>query len=512
MYKIYADDTLIYDSTIDDYKINKGLVTLETNKSGSFVFAVYPDHFYYDLFVRLKTVIRVFKAGKIVFRGRVLNDVVDYWNNKILTCEGELGFLQDSVIRPFTFNGTPEALFKKFIEEHNSQVDEFKRFKIGRITVTDPNNYIARSNSYYESTFDNMNSRLLDSDTGGNFFITHGDDGLDDIPTIHYLADFENMSSQSIVFGENLKDYTKTTRADDIGTAIIPLGAEIEDGDDAIDNPRLTIKSVNNDVDYVYNSDAVALRGWIFKVVTWEDVTDPANLKRKAEEYLEALVQQIVTIELNAIDLHLLDHDIESFKLGDYIHVVSPPHNFDATLLCSKQTIDLLKPENDTVILGYTYSSFTEASGKLSTEVKQISTVKHNVEKVNNRVSDVKEETMSDIIDISEAIVTHVGDAKNPHNVSIEQIGAMGFHGVAPIKATSDDTIEKWKALPPGFYWFNIANCLTDQPGQYGFLLHMAYSSDVVQLWFTQSAGSIYVRSGNASGWARTWTEFTLKS
>ena len=115
MYKIYADDTLIYDSTLEDYKIGKGQITLETNKSGSFVFSIYPDHFYYDNFIRLKTVITVYKSGKIVFRGRILNDVTDYWNNKTITCEGELGFLQDSIIRPFSFTGTPESLFKKFI-------------------------------------------------------------------------------------------------------------------------------------------------------------------------------------------------------------------------------------------------------------------------------------------------------------------------------------------------------------------------------------------------------------
>ena len=57
MYKIFADGTLIYDSTLEDYKIGKGSITLETNKTGSFVFSVYLDHFYYDKFVKLKTVI-----------------------------------------------------------------------------------------------------------------------------------------------------------------------------------------------------------------------------------------------------------------------------------------------------------------------------------------------------------------------------------------------------------------------------------------------------------------------
>lgn len=363
MYQIFADDTLIYDSTLEEYKIGKGLISLETNKSGSFEFSLYPDHFYYDKFVRLKTVITVYKSGKIIFRGRVLSDVSDYWNNKTIVCEGELGFLNDSIIRSFNFTGTPEALFKKFINEHNSQVDNFKRFNIGKVTVIDPNNYINRSNVEYETTLENINSRLIDT-LGGYFYITHGEDGTEKTPTINYLIDFETVSTQPIEFGSNLKNYTKTVNAGDIGTAVIPLGAVIDDGNTDTEDPRLTIEAVNNGVDYVYNSEAVALYGWIFKTIIFDDVTVASNLKTKAEEYLASLVNQAITIELNAIDLHLLDHNIESFKLGDYIQVNSEPHNFSSVMLCNKQTIDLLKPENDTVTLGHTYSVFSESTIK----------------------------------------------------------------------------------------------------------------------------------------------------
>lgn len=386
MYKIFADDTLIYDSTLEDYKIGKGNIDLETNKSGSFVFSIYPDHFYYDKFVRLKTVITVYKSGRIVFRGRILNDVTDYWNNKVVTCEGELGFFQDSVIRPFTFSGTPEELFVKFINEHNSQVDDFKKFKIGTITVVDPNNYIGRSNSGYESTLNNLNSRLIEDSLGGYFYITHGEDGTDPIPTINYLSDFTKVSSQKIEFGSNLKNYTKTVKADDIATAIIPLGHEVDDGNNNTENPKLTIKNVNNGVDYVYNSDAVALYGWIFKVVSWDDVTNASILKSKAEAYLNEIVNQNITIELNAIDLHLLDRSIESFNVCDYVRVISAPHNFDSTLLCNKQSLDLLKPENDSLVLGYTYSTFTETSSKLSTSISNIGNMQSSINNISNKL------------------------------------------------------------------------------------------------------------------------------
>lgn len=384
MYKIYADETLIYDSTFEDYKIGKGQISLETNKSGSFVFSLYPDHFYYNQFVRLKTVITVYKDEKIIFRGRVLNDTTDYWNNKVLTCEGEMGFLQDSIIRPFSFTGSPTDLFKKFINEHNAQVDEFKRFKIGTVTVVDPNNYINRSNSDYNNTMENLNSRLIEDSLGGYFYITHGENGTDPVPTINYLADFTHISTQTVEFGSNLKNYTKTVKADDIATAIIPLGASTDD-------VRLTISSVNNGKDYVYDPTAVAVYGWIIKTVEWDDVTIASNLKTKAEEYLQDAINQNITIELNAIDLHLLDRSVESFAVGDYIRVISEPHNFDATMLCNQQTIDLLSPQNDSLTLGSTYSVFSETSAKMASTINKIPGVQIAMKTVTKQMEDLNQ-------------------------------------------------------------------------------------------------------------------------
>ena len=65
MFKIYADDTLIYDSTIEDYIITSGQITKEVNKSGSFKFSMYPDNPYYDRIQKLKTIITVYKYDNI---------------------------------------------------------------------------------------------------------------------------------------------------------------------------------------------------------------------------------------------------------------------------------------------------------------------------------------------------------------------------------------------------------------------------------------------------------------
>lgn len=444
MYQIYADNTLIYDSTLYDYKIGKGIVTLETNKSGSFVFSVYPDHFFYDSFVRLKTVIKVMRSGKILFRGRILNDVTDYWNNKVITCEGELGFLQDSIIRPYSFSGTPEELFKKFVNDHNSQVDDFKKFKIGTITVVDGNDYIARENTAYETTISNLNSRLIEDSLGGYFYITHGEDGTEEIPTLHYIADFTKVSSQIVEFGSNLKDYTKTITGENIATAIIPLGAEVDDGNNDTPNPRLTISSVNDGKDYIYSPEAVALYGWIFKSVTWDDVTIASNLLTKGREYLNSVINQNITIELTAIDLHLLDRSIESFNVGDYIRVVSKPHKFDSTLLCNKQTIDLLKPDNDTLTLGYTYSTFTEKSSKTAEAISSIKVIRTSVSSLSTKVSGLSDTVVKTQSDASTAINNYNNVVKDLTDVSgdLEAIAGVVTDNARNI-ATNAENIQK---------------------------------------------------------------------
>ena len=389
MYRIYADDTLIYDSTLEDYKIGKGQITKEADKSGSFVFSVYPDHPYYGQFVQMRTVLTVYKSGRIVFRGRILDDAVDYWNVKTLTCEGELGFLQDSVARPFSFQGDHADLFAQFIAEHNSQVDDWKKFKVGTVTVVDENEYINRSAGGYGAMLDTMQSALTGSALGGHFYITHGDDGTDPIPTLHYVADFPKTASQGIEFGVNLKDYTKKVSSTDLATCIIPLGTN-----NGSDGERLTIEDVNGGKDYIYDANAVAMYGWIVKVVTWDDVTLANHLLTKGKAWLASVVNQNATIELTAIDMHLLDRSMESYNVCEYVRATSKPHGLDALMLCSKQTLDLLRPDNDTVTLGYSFGTMTSANVKLGASVstlgKSVSSIKQDATSIEMSVQDME--------------------------------------------------------------------------------------------------------------------------
>ena len=353
MYKIYADGNLFYDSTLDDNTITKGTITKEVNKAGSFIFGAYPEHEYYHYIQKLKTIITVLKRESIIFRGRVIMDSAGFYNEKTFTCEGELSFMLDSVQRPYNFYGNPRDLFVQYLVSHNLQVEDEKRFLIGDITAANDDDYISIENSNYPYTLTVVNELL--KTYGGYLHITRNESGM---PILNWLHDYPHTNTQNIEFGENLLDFLKTNDGTEIATVIIPLGAKVGSGKNT---SRLTIKSVNNDMDYIYDEVAVKKYGWIEKPVIFE-TSKPEELLNKGKAYLSELIKQNTSIQLTALDLSILDRTISSFSLGDYIQATSKPHNLNDIMLLTKQTIELLHPDRDTVTIGYAFASFTDTS------------------------------------------------------------------------------------------------------------------------------------------------------
>lgn len=359
---VKSDNYTLMDTNLESYNLVKPKTEQETNKVGKFSFTIYPDHPHFDFIKKMKSIITVVEEGiaEPLFRGRVYDEKEGFYNEKQVTCEGELAFLNDSMQRPWSFTGTPEDLFKQFIAAHNEQVDADRQFTVGKVTVTDPNDYITRSDSECKNTWNAINDKLID--TLGGYLWTRHEDGVN---YIDYLADFTTISNQPIEFGKNLLDLSKQIKADGFATAIIPYGAKLTDEDGNETGERLTIADVNDGVDYVYNEEAVAEHNYIFTTNTWDDVTDANNLKRKAQEYIDNMAQFIASISVTAADLNgaMIDGkpvNVNSFRIGRYVKVATKPHGLDQNFIVSKLTRELLKPEATKLTLGTTYKSLTE--------------------------------------------------------------------------------------------------------------------------------------------------------
>lgn len=232
-----------------------------------------------------------------------------------------------------------------------------KSFKVGAVTVTDPNDSLYRYTNY-ETTLKCISEKLLKK-LGGHIRIRK----IDGVKYIDYLADYEGQNDQTIEFGSNLLDFSQTIDASDIATAIIPLGAKLEESTIEALEERLTIASVNNGCDFVSNPVAVSNYGWIYKTVTFDDVTVPANLKRKGEEYLSDVQFENLVLDCTAVDLNNLDVDIQRIKILDMVRVISEPHGLNRLFPVTKLSISLDDPEKDRITLGSEDSSKTTLTG-----------------------------------------------------------------------------------------------------------------------------------------------------
>lgn len=367
MYRVYCDGALLYHSKLESLKIFNPSLELELNKTGSFVFTVYPDHPQYGRIQKLKSIITVYQGDYLVFRGRVLDDESGFYNEKHITCEGELAFLLDSVLRPYDYTGTIEGYLNLLVDSHNAQVEESKWFTVGNVTVTDPNDYIVRSNIEYVNIWEEMQKKLLDLLSG---YIVVRHEGY--INYIDYLQDFTLLSPQKITFGENLLDLKRIRKGADIATALIPLGAKLQDEEGKDTDTRLTIASVNEGLDYITDSAGVDKYGFICVTQTWDDVTEVANLLTKGKAYLAGLVNQGETVELTAADLATVNTSFSSFHLGTYVQVNSKPHGIAQNLLVVKLSLNLLEPGANKLTLGGAFDGISGTLAGVSTAQREI--------------------------------------------------------------------------------------------------------------------------------------------
>lgn len=405
MYRINYDDFLLHDLNVPSeygYYLLDPVLNEEVNKVAELNFDISSTHPSYDKLEHLVPSIILKKNNKTIFKGRIIKENQNMDKTKQVTCESILAFLFDSVVRPYTFQGSPADLLKFFVDNHNSQVDVDKQFILGKTTGAnlDNNEYINRSNTNYSNTYDEIQDKVLN--IGGYFYVRYEDDGN----YLDWVDDFTGdvgqiISLQTIEFGNNLKDITVENDSSNTYSVVIPLGAEVDNEDGT--KSRLTIESVNDGLDYLINEAALNKYGWIVaptEETTWEDVTLPENLKTKGQNLLDQQgVMLKSTLELNAIDLNIVDGSIDSFEMHQYIRAQSTPHNISAIYLLTKKQTPLTKPENMIITLGETKDTLTGIQMGNDKIIKEVGFIikdyETNKELINQEIDEIRQEVIN---------------------------------------------------------------------------------------------------------------------
>lgn len=379
-YTIYSDDHLIFNNKIIDdsgnplYMLINPVLSESDGKFGSLTYKAIKGSPGYEQVAHLTSRIKVYKNGVLYWCGRVLSVKPSVNNVVSVVCEDFLGVLNDSIQRPYSWNGSVSDFLAYLVNSHNAQMTDEKKLIHG--IVCDISNSIQRESGTYESTWSNIKGRLLDK-IGGYIWIEYDSE---ERAILYYSmnsrSQIHSRPTQEIKFAKNIINYNVEINANEFYTACIPVGATYEIGEGTEEDPRksvrLTIADVNDGKDYLVNTEAAEIYGLIFAPIsetTWNDITLASNLILKGQKWIQdRSARYIRSIDLNAADTSGLIDGIPEIEYLDSVQCTAP--DFDEIMILKSVKRNLDDPYNLDIKLGDKSSSI---SGKTASSAASTS-------------------------------------------------------------------------------------------------------------------------------------------
>ena len=346
------------------------------NTIDSFTFTIFPNNDGYNLIYPLKTLVEVknLNTNNVEFEGRVLLQTPKMDSNgiiyKTVVCESYLGYLNDSVQSYETISGvSAEELFKKIINNHNSQVENSKKFIIGEIKIGTSSSDNEDRYLNYEKTFDSVNKNLIER-FGGELRVRKAGDNI----YIDYIKEIGEKKNTVIALANNLIAIEQEKDPSEIITRLIPVGAKLENSDE-----RLTITNINGGINYVEDEEAIKEFGVIVDTVNFDDITEAIDLLNKAKSYLKENNKIKKKYKIDALDLSTIDLNFDSFEVGNTYRVINPLMNIDEELRIIEKTLDINSPQNSSLTFGDKFEDIKDYQLGITKATKDLNTLRYNV-------------------------------------------------------------------------------------------------------------------------------------
>lgn len=436
--EVYTDGVLAYDSRLPEeagYGIQSIQITESINKGGSATIILPPKHPLYDGFPAFRAEVEIYRDGKLRWRGRPLPPTDDTYRRRSILCEGELCFLQDAIHRPYLYQSDPASIFRAVIEVYNAAVEPWKRFAVGTVSVTDPNDYIRLEGNDPATVYDVV-QKLIDR-CGGFIFFDSAEDGT---RCINWYAGMPYACNQTVRLGENLLTLDSQYTVTNFATRIIPYGAKQEDG--------TRLKLDIDGKDYVQNDDAVALRGVIEASEIYDDITLPENLLSRAMADLAVRTLLPNIIQLSAVDLSRQKLDLDAFSVGQRVPAESAPHSLSGLYDLTALTEDLVNPAVGSITLVRESASIAGGDGRTLTGAlaignrKQSAALERAEQEIRadyqRNIAVTEQKLRSEIDQTAGEIRTEVSDAQAKINLQSGKVDQLE-EKVSAVKQTADD-------------------------------------------------------------------------
>lgn len=347
MYVIKAGIATLYSPSLfqHGFVLQNPVLKMETNKASTLTFTAPTVNANRNLLTMLKPEVKVYCDGDRIFRGRVLTSERDFYRSREIYCEGELAYLRDVILRPYSRTESVSDYFVWLIGRYNAKVEASKEFRVGRCTVTGESE--KRENDQYPDVLSELTDKLLN--VYGGYLIPRVEiESGAEVTYLDYLAE-PGEGSQTIQYARNLLDLKDGADATPICTRLIPLGA-------TVDKNRVTISSVAGRdylIDEDIDKDLESKYGIIEKVATFDDIKNASKLRTEGLKEFRKMAAPETSIDVNAIDLSVLGGSVASLSVGKKYRIISTAHGYTGDYIrLTRVELKLQQPEKSRYVFG----------------------------------------------------------------------------------------------------------------------------------------------------------------
>ena len=351
----------VYSPFESDRRIISGVYHRETNTIGSLTFSVLYNHPVYDMFKEYKGVIRLYWGTSLIYKFRIIKLRRDFCNTLTIQCEGLLGYLNDSIVKPYVFNVnhsvypahippsscSPVEFMAELVALHNSMVEAEQRFTF--VDETDGafgDILFTTEQTAYTKTWEELQSKIVQN-IGGYIQMRHM--GAENM--LVFKAALTDSNTQTVRFRQNLKALELETAPRKYATAIYPISTYTDSN-----GARRTLKLTGTE--YIDKPLLTPIYGRIIECVQYEGINTEVKLREITRRDLNRYIDRGKPIKASATDMSAFDSSVPPLEVDRLTRIISEVNNVDVTVPLNAFDVDILDPRNSTYTFNGEIPSF----------------------------------------------------------------------------------------------------------------------------------------------------------
>lgn len=326
MYSLKSDGRLVARTAADEIAFASGSLQCRVCCAEKGSVLLLPENPYLDYIALRNSVVTIDRDGEELFRGQAVDRLENAKGFVQFTLLGDLSYLHDGLIPPFTYTGSAAGLFSAVLAVYNEQVAAHRQIQAGTISKTGLGVSMSYELTSWRSPWDIFNG--LYSEFGGLLQLRTGAGGL---RYLDWRDDSGHFASQPIIYGDNLLSLTVMQDATGIFNSI-----------------RATAGAGEQEITALVEDAASIAQYGRVRVHRRYDAETVEELTALAAQDLKSGVNAALRISGKAIDKWA--EGKEPFRVGDFAETIDPTSRLDSWIMISELKHDLTGPSTQVTL------------------------------------------------------------------------------------------------------------------------------------------------------------------